>query len=215
MFILNSSILQNIEKRVTDLFQNDSSGHDHFHIQRVVQMSRHIALVENADVQRCELIAWLHEMDDYKMGLGEGNAEALLMELGMERNSAVEIANQCKEISFRGNQVADKTSGVEVSIVQDADRLDAIGAIGIARTFAYGAKRGQALFDPELLPAKHYSFEAYKNAKTTTVNHFYEKLLLLKDRMNTREGKRIATERHDYMLEFLDKFHKEWKAVDI
>lgn len=208
-------ILEEVKQKVIERFSTDTSGHDHFHIQRVVNLSKHIAKIEGADVWSCEMIAWLHEMDDYKLSEGDGNCEQLLRELEFPEELILRFTESCDEISFKGNRVNSTPKSLETKVVQDADRLDAIGAIGVARTFAYGGKKGQSIYHPNILPKTHESFEEYKNAETTTINHFYEKLLLLKDLMNTTEGKRIAEKRHAYLKEYLDRFLSEWNSVDI
>jgi len=208
-------LLKVVRTSVCKQFETDTSGHDHFHIQRVVKLAIHIGKKENADILDCQLIAWLHEMDDYKLTSGDGNCEKLLRKLGVEESYITYLTNACSQISFKGNAVNTKPQLLESMVVQDADRLDAIGAIGIARTFAYGGKKGQSIYHPNIPVQEHHSFEEYKNAKTTTVNHFYEKLLLLKDLMNTSEGKRIAQRRHTFLKNYLDQFLKEWDSVDI
>ena len=211
----NTDLLERVKQIVVSKFSNDTSGHDHFHIQRVVNLSKHIAEKENADVWTCEMIAWLHELDDYKLSDGEGNCEKLLQDLGLAEDHILQLAAACEEISFKGNRVNSTPKTLETKVVQDADRLDAIGAIGVARTFAYGGKKGQSIYDPDIKPIEHHSFEDYKSTKTTTINHFHEKLLLLKDLMNTDEGKRIAEERHAFLKNYLDRFLSEWNSVDI
>ncbi len=208
-------LLEAVRISVCKQFETDASGHDHFHIQRVVKLAKHIGQKEDANMLDCQLIAWLHEMDDYKLTTGDGNCERLLRKLGVEESYITYLIDACSQISFKGNAVNTKASFLEAMVVQDADRLDAIGAIGIARTFAYGGKKGQAIYHPDIPVQEYHSFEAYKNAKTTTVNHFYEKLLLLKDLMNTKEGKRIAEHRHSFLKNYLYQFLKEWDSVDI
>ena len=208
-------ILKEVKQKVIERFSSDTSGHDHFHIERVVDLSKHIAKIEGADIWSCEMIAWLHEMDDYKLSDGDGNCEKLLRELELPEDLVLRFTVSCDEISFKGNGVNSIPRSLETKVVQDADRLDAIGAIGVARTFAYGGKKGQSIYHPDILPKTHTSFEEYKSAETTTVNHFYEKLLLLKGLMNTNEGKRIAEKRHDFMQAYLDRFLSEWNSVDI
>ncbi|NND77097.1 MAG: HD domain-containing protein [Flavobacteriales bacterium] len=209
------TLIEKVRAHVIAKFENESSGHDHFHIQRVVNLSKHIAEKEGADVWSCLMIAWLHELDDYKLTDGDGNCVKLLTELGMEEDETLRFAAACHQISFKGNNVNTIPKTLEAKVVQDADRLDAIGAIGVARTFAYGGKKGQSIYHPDIKPKEHHTFEEYKKGKTTTVNHFYEKLLLLKDLMNTEEGKRIAEERHAFLQTYLDKFLREWNSVDI
>lgn len=204
-----------IRDRVHRQFSGEGTGHGWYHIERVTRTSLDIAREEGADLNITALGAWLHDVADWKfhngdLGAGPRIAREWMIEAGCPEGMHDVVCEIVSRVSFKGAGVQDEMPMLEGRCVQDADRLDAIGAIGIARTFAYGGHKGQPLFDPELLPEQHMSFEAYKDGKTSTVNHFYEKLLLLKDRMHTDAGRRLAQERHDFMLHFLDQFYTEW-----
>jgi len=163
------------------------------------------------------MAALLHDMEDWKLNSGTQRSFSVrewLITEGMEKEQAERILTVIREVSFKGSDVATPCSSLESMIVQDADRLDAIGAIGVARAFAYGGKKGQPLHVPGAKPVRHASFEEYRNHNGSTVQHFYEKLLLLKDRINTQEGKRMAANRHNFMLDFLDHFFSEWDLDD-
>jgi uncharacterized protein len=203
-----------IAKSVKELCQHDSSGHDWWHIHRVVNLAKRIGKEENVDLLLVETAALLHDLDDWKLSsnnheslpvarkLLEGNGATLVF---IEK--ALKIIN---EVSFKGAGVETKPTSKEAMVVQDADRIDAIGAIGIARTFAYGGFKNQPLHDPNLKPNLHKDFEEYKKTRTSTINHFYEKLLLLKDRLNTETAKQLAMKRHQFMEQFLEQFYSEW-----
>ncbi|MEM9052670.1 MAG: HD domain-containing protein [Bacteroidota bacterium] len=208
-------MVQEISDLVHKQFEGEGTGHDWYHINRVRKVALHLAKLEGADSEVVELAALLHDIADHKFhghDLTAGPARA--REIILEKSGSTELADRVSQIisetSFKGAGVETPVSSIESAVVQDADRLDAIGAIGIARTFAYGGSIGQPIYDPELVPEAHDSFEAYAKTRTSTINHFYEKLLLLKDRMNTDSGKRMAEERHKVMKEFLDQFQKEW-----
>ena len=210
-------IIQKTADHVRGLLSGDSSGHDWFHIERVRTTALNIARAEGANQFIVELAALLHDVADWKFADGDHTAspraarrwlETLELDPGVIEHVEEIVAN----LSFKGAGVATPMRTLEGQIVQDADRLDALGAIGIARTFAYGGHKGQAMHDPAIPPQMHASFEAYKNNVGTTINHFYEKLLLLKDRMNTNAGKRLAVERHIYMERFLEQFLAEWQG---
>lgn len=196
---------------------NDSTGHDWWHTERVYKVAKHIAREEKADIFIVEIAALLHDIADWKFH--EGNLEAgpeaagsFLLKEGLDPGRTGKITNIIRGISFKGNNVENNELDLEGKVVQDADRIDAIGAIGIARAFAYGGYKGNQIYIPDLNPAIHNTFEEYKNSNTTTINHFYEKLLLLKDLMNTRTAKRIAEERHSFMQTYLEKFYSEWNV---
>lgn len=195
-------------------FSGEASGHDWHHIRRVWQTARAICEIEKADSFVVQLAALLHDLDDWKFNdSGDETplrARAWLDSCSVDPVTAQAVCRIIQRVSYKGAGVEDTMDSLEGFIVQDADRLDAIGAIGIARAFAYGGYRNRPLYDPDLPPRIHASFEEYKNSKSATINHFYEKLLLLKDRMNTQTAKRIAEERHNVMLNFLDQFMQEW-----
>jgi uncharacterized protein len=202
---------------VRDHLAGDSSGHDWWHIDRVRKTALAVAGEEGADLFVVELAALLHDVDDWKFAGGDHSAGPKAARTWMETHQVDThvIDHICRiiaELSFKGAGVATPMSSLEGQCVQDADRLDALGAIGIARTFAYGGHKGQAMHDPQRPPMTHDSFEAYKSNVGTTINHFYEKLLLLADRMNTSAAKKLAAGRHAYMEQFLAEFLAEWDA---
>ena len=204
---------------VKKTLEGDSSGHDWWHVYRVWKMAKHIASQENgADPFVVELGALLHDIGDYKLHNGDYNlgprvAREWLESLRVKEQVIAEVCDIIQHISFKGAKVRETMSSLEGKIVQDADRLDALGAIGIARTFAYGGSKHREIYNPNKRPTLHTSFEAYKTDDGHTINHFYEKLLLLKDRMNTRTGRKMATSRHKYMEQFLARFYKEWEGI--
>ena len=159
-----------------------------------------------------EMAALLHDLDDWKLNDGNDGSKAKtwLKKMNVPDAELLQITEIIEQVSFKGARVDNTASTLEAQIVQDADRLDAIGAIGIARTFAYGGNKGRLLYDPDIKPTMHSSFEAYKKTTAPTINHFYEKLLLLKDRLNTSTAKKIAIKRHHFMEHFLEQFFYEW-----
>ena len=210
------TLLTQTEIFVKSVLKGDSSGHDWWHIHRVRTMSLMIANCEKADLFLVELAALLHDIDDWKLA-GENTEEqktkTWLRKCGVEDQFIERISMIIEGVSFKGAGVNTSTNDLECKVLQDADRLDAIGAIGIARTFAYGGSRGRGIYDPEIKPEFHTDFQNYKKSNAPTINHFYEKLLLLKDLMQTITGKRIAEQRHDFMLRFLNQFFSEWNGV--
>lgn len=193
------------------------AGHDWFHIQRVYNNALNLLKTEQANEQVVVLGALLHDIADSKFHNGD---ETIGPKKAMEFMSSININDEVKEhvvkiienISFKGGNFNRTFQSKELEIVQDADRLDAIGAIGIARTFNYGGYKNNGLYDPEIQPKLKMTKEEYKNHKGTTINHFYEKLLLLKDLMNTETGKKLAESRHQYMEGFLEQFYNEWEG---
>lgn len=198
-------------------FKDEPSGHDWWHIYRVWKTSLKIAEKEQANRFVIELAALLHDIADWKFHEGDekaGGKEArkILKRFNIDEALVDHVVEIVDSVSYKGAGVETKMRTIEGQIVQDADRLDAIGAIGIARTFAYGGSKNRCMYNPEVSPELHENFDAYKASKSHTINHFHEKLLLLKDRMNTITGKRMAEERHCYMETFLAQFHKEWNV---
>ncbi len=181
-------------------------------------MATHLAEQEGADRFVVELAALLHDVADWKFSgdamAGAREARAWLESLGVERAAIDHVCDIITNLSFKGAGVPDRMPTKEGMVVQDADRLDALGAIGIARAFAYGGHAHREVYNPSVPPAHHQSFEDYRNNRGTTINHFYEKLLLLKDRMNTPTARTIAEERHAFMEEFLQRFFREWDGND-
>lgn len=208
------TILQATAAHVRKAMEQDSSGHDWWHIHRVWHNAIHLCEPEGADRFVVELAALLHDLDDWKLGpSGDGTPVRALVwmeEQGIAPGIREHVREIITQLSFKGAGVANTIRTLEGRIVQDADRLDAIGAVGIARAFAYGGHKGRLMYDPDEAPQLHVTFEQYKNNRGTTINHFHEKLLLLKDRMNTAEGRRLAEERHAFMEAFLAQFHQEW-----
>ena len=205
------------EKRfIKDIFSGDSSGHDYYHTIRVYKLATKIAKQENADVKTVQLAALLHDVDDIKLFPDnyaiKKNAVDFMTINKIDGKRIETVCQIIDEVSFAGtDSVVPDT--IEGKCVQDADRLDAIGAIGIARTFAYGGSRGRKIYDPEIKSKMGMNKEEYRNNQdSTSINHFYEKLLLLKDMMNTTEGKKLAEHRQVVMQEFLNEFMLEWEG---
>ena len=202
---------------VRSLLVGEGSGHDWWHIYRVWKMSVRIAKEENANLLVVELGALLHDIADWKFNdgdeeVGPAKARAWLQNLMVDEEVIAQVCQIVRDISYKGAGVATPMPTIEGQVVQDADRLDAIGAIGIARTFAYGGSKAREMYNPDQSPVLHQSFEQYKMGNGSTINHFYEKLLLLKERMNTATAKRLAQHRHKVMEEFLDEFYLEWEG---
>jgi uncharacterized protein len=196
-------------------FEGEGSGHDWWHIYRVWQNAKSIAEYEKCDKEIVELAALLHDIADWKFNDGDEKAGSRaarqwLKEQDAEEEVIVRVCEIIDNVTFKGAKVTNNMQSIEGMIVQDADRLDAIGAVGIGRAFAYGGFKGREMYNPKVKHQLHDSFEAYKNSESNEINHFYEKLLLLKDMMNTTKGKELAEERHKFMEEFLDRFYKEW-----
>jgi uncharacterized protein len=195
--------------------QNAEGGHDWFHIERVYKNAILIADGEVCDDTVLKLGALLHDIADSKFHNGDETigpkmAREFLASNDVDETTIQHVINIIENISFKGGNTEKLFSSIELDIVQDADRLDAIGAIGIARTFNYGGFKNRPLYNPNIAPNLHMSKEEYKNSEAPTLNHFYEKLLLLKEKMNTETGKKIAQERHRYMEGFLSQFYAEW-----
>ena len=214
-----NDILQKTAAYVKAEFSSDSSGHDWWHIYRVWKNAVTICEHEGADAFIVQLAALLHDLDDWKFNeAGDETplrAKAWLDSLAIDPSITDAVCRIIMHISYKGAGVENKMDSLEGCIVQDADRLDAIGAIGIARAFAYGGWKNRPLYDPDSPPQMHQTFEQYKNSKSATINHFYEKLLLLKDMMNTATAKRIAEQRHEIMVQYLDQFMHEWEGRDV
>ncbi len=190
-------------------------GHDWWHVKRVWQLSKQFASDENANMLIVELGALLHDIADPKFNegnelIGPDRARIFLQKLNVNNDITDHVVNIIANISFKGGNEIQHFKSIELDIVQDADRLDAMGAIGIARTFNYGGFKNREMYNPDIQPDYKMNKEAYRQSTAPTINHFYEKLLLLKDRMNTATGKMMAKHRHDFMLQFLDEFYSEW-----
>ena len=199
---------------VKDKLEYEGSGHDWFHIERVYKLAKYIAQKENADSFIVEMTALLHDIDDWKFSITNETkttvTENFLQSINIDDDSFKKIIKIIQTMSFKGGVVDSTQHTIEGKVVQDADRLDAIGAIGIARTFAYGGNKNRIMYDPAIDPIDFNSLNQVKNAKSHTINHFYEKLLKLKDLMNTNTAKEIAQKRHKFMEDFLNVFYSEW-----
>ena len=200
---------------VKEQLKNTEGGHDWFHIERVYKNALLIAENEECNLEIVKLGALLHDIADSKFHNGDETIGPKVARTFLEKEKAdeetiIHVLNIIENISFKGGNLDKKFSSKELNIVQDADRLDAIGAIGIARTFNYGGFKNRPLYNPNIQPNLNMSKEEYKNSESPTLNHFYEKLLLLKDKMNTETGEKIAQKRHDFMVTFLSQFYAEW-----
>ncbi len=210
-----NKIVSETQKFVKQTLQDAEGGHDWFHIERVFKNAKKIAASEEVDEFIVALGALLHDIADSKFHDGDETVGPKMARKFLEEQQVPEavifhVENIIKWISFKGGNEEQQFRSPELDVVQDADRLDALGAIGIARTFNYGGFKGRAIFDPDVKPNLNMTKEEYKASTAPTVNHFYEKLFLLKDRMNTTTGKKLAEERHEFMEDFLQEFYKEW-----
>ncbi len=208
-------VVKKVRKHIKQLMSGEGSGHDWLHIERVVKNAKLIAKSEGGDSFIIELAALLHDIADWKFhdgNLEEGprRTKELLSSLHVDQKDIDRIVEIVSHISYRGGTNTYVMKTVEGKIVQDADRLDAIGALGIARVFTYGGSMGRDMHNPAIKSKLLKSFAAYRKRKQTSINHFYEKLLLLKDKMNTTTGKKLALNRHRFMQMYLEQFFKEW-----
>jgi len=213
----NKNLIERTIGFVKKELEHAEGGHDWFHIERVYRNALLIAKTEEVDTTIVSLGALLHDIADSKFHNGDESIGPKIAREWLEnQNTGEEVIQHVIQIidniSFKGGNLEQKFRSPELDVVQDADRLDAIGAIGIARTFNYGGFKDMKIYDPSIPPKMGMTKEEYKKSKAPTINHFYEKLLLLKDRMNTQTGRRLAEKRHVYMEEFLDQFYKEWKG---
>ena len=213
----NPALIHKTINFVKEQLENAEGGHDWFHIQRVYNNALKIAETEDCDLLVVQLGALLHDISDSKFHNGDETvgpkvARTFLEQENVEEATILHVVNIIENISFKGGNFEQKFNSLELEIVQDADRLDAIGAIGIARTFNYGGFKNRALYNPDIEPNMNMTKEEYKKSDSPTINHFYEKLLLLKDRMNTKTGKALAQGRHEYMVNFLAQFYAEWEG---
>jgi uncharacterized protein len=217
MNVNQKNIIQETTDFVKKILSDAEGGHDWWHIYRVWKLSKHISQTEEVDMFIVELGALLHDIADSKFyngdeEIGPRKAREFLSSLSVQEDVIIHVENIISNISFKGEKHIQKFKSPELDVVQDADRLDAMGAVGIARTFNYGGHKGRGIYNPEIKPNLNMTKEEYKNSNTPTINHFYEKLLLLKDRMNTSTGKSMAEHRHIFMEQFLDEFYKEWDS---
>ncbi|WP_288445643.1 HD domain-containing protein [uncultured Chryseobacterium sp.] len=211
------STIDNTVAFVKEKLEGAEAGHDWFHIERVWKLAAQIAETEDCDIEVVELSALLHDIADPKFHDGDETiapkiARAFLEKQNVSEETIQKVLFVIENISFKNRDQAPVNPPIELQVVQDADRIDAIGAIGIARTFNFGGFKNNLMYHPDIKPQLGMSREEYKKSNGTTINHFYEKLLLLKDMMNTEKGKKMAEERHNYMLNFLDQFYKEWNV---
>ena len=214
------NVINSIKTHVQSKFEIEATGHDWYHIERVYNTSCFLQSKEGGNRSVIELAALLHDISDHKFNGGKLNeggniAFQLLIENGCDESTAAHVRQIVDSVSFKGANVKDEINSLEAKIVQDADRLDAIGAIGIARAFAFGGNRNRPIYEPSSAPTLHATFEEYSVAKSHTINHFYEKLLLLKDRLHTQTAIEIGKERHLFMEDFLKQFYKEWNINTI
>lgn len=210
------NVIKNAVDYVKRVFENDFSGHDYFHTLRVYKTATRLAESEGANVHVVQLGALLHDVDDVKLSpqtcSNKDNARAFLVQNGVSSEDIERIVSIIDQVSFKGTDSVKPTS-LEGECVQDADRLDAIGAIGIARAFAYGGNHNRVMYDPDEKPKLNLSGEEYRTHVSTTINHFYEKLFTLKGLLNTSSAKEIADHRENYMRAFIDEFMDEWEGI--
>lgn len=213
----NRHLISKVEQFVKETLKEDVTGHDYYHAFRVRDVAMTIAKTEPGELRVIELAALLHDISDFKFNGGDDTkggriAEKFLNGIGEQESVISQVVDVINSVSFKGANVEIKHLTNEAKIVQDADRLDALGAIGIGRCFSYGGYKGHPMHDPEVPVVMHTSFEQYKNHKGTSLNHFYEKLFLLKDRMNTKTGGALAEHRHAFMEQFVNTFLLEWNG---
>ena len=213
----NEKLIENTIAFVKLQLKDAEGGHDLFHIERVYKNTLALAKEEQCDILICQLGALLHDIADSKFHNGDEKIGPKTARYFLENENVSEeiiehVIQIIENISFKGGNFEKKFNSIELQIVQDADRLDAIGAIGIARCFNYGGFKDRTIYNPEIKPNLNMSKEEYKNADAPTINHFYEKLLLLKDKMNTEIGKKMALKRHEFMELFLEQFYAEWQG---
>ena len=202
---------------VKEVLADSEGGHDWWHVYRVWKLSKQIAKTEDVDLYIVELGALLHDIADSKFHdgdeeIGPRKARKHLSSLDVKEETIAHVENIISNISFKGGKHSQKFKSPELDVIQDADRLDAMGAIGIARTFNYGGYKNREIYNPVIEPNMNMTKEDYKNSTAPSLNHFHEKLLLLKNRMNSKTGKDMARHRHKFMEEYLDEFYKEWSG---
>jgi uncharacterized protein len=219
--MMNLDIINNTIVFVKEKLENAEGGHDWFHIERVYKNVLLIAQEEDCNLNIVKLGALLHDIADSKFypdssggdeNIGPKTARLFLEFQNVDEETIHHVVSIIENISFKGGNFEKSFNSKELDVVQDADRLDAIGAIGIARAFNYGGFKNRAMYDPKIAPKMNMTKEEYKRSTAPTINHFYEKLLLLKDTMNTESGKKIAAQRHQYMQGFLSQFYSEWEG---
>ena len=214
----NTQIIEETIAFVKETLKGAEGGHDWFHIQRVFKNTLLIAKDEKVDVLVVSLGALLHDIADAKFNGGDETvgprmAKDFLISLGVDKKAIEHVVKIIENISFKSSLDSKKSfESKELQVVQDADRLDAIGAIGIARAFNYGGYKNREIYNPEIAPNLQMTKEEYKKSQAPSINHFYEKLLLLKDKMNTESGNKLAEKRHQFMMDYLEQFYKEWNG---
>lgn len=211
-------IIESTIEFVKETLKGAEGGHDYFHVERVYKNALLIAKTEKVDEFIVALGALLHDIADSKFyngdeTVGPKKARTFLESQNVNKEVIIHVEKIIQNISFKGGNFEQKFRSLELDVIQDADRLDAIGAIGIARCFNYGGYKNRELYNPSILPKLNMTKEEYKKSTAPTINHFYEKLLLLKDKMNTTTGKNIARKRHEYMEQFLQQFSDEWNGT--
>jgi len=211
------TIIEKVAKEVKRKFEGEGSGHDWWHMVRVWNMAKHLGTKEGGDRFVIELAALLHDIADQKFHNGDDTvgpqtARRILEEHAVYPETVDHVCNIIANVSFKGSGVRTEMTTLEGRVVQDSDRLDALGATGVARAFTYGGHMDRLMYDPNEKPSSQQSKEEYYNNKSSTINHFYEKLLLLKDRMNTETAKKLAQDRHQFMEEYLNRFFREWNG---
>lgn len=215
------AIIDKIVVFLKESFQSEPTGHDWYHFERVWKMAKFLQSKERGNLFLIELAALLHDLDDWKLGddqneKDKSRTKKLLDELSVDKSTQEKVIQIIKQVSFKGEGENDQVDSIEAAIVQDADRLDAIGAIGIGRVFAVGAGiRNRPIHDPEIKPEKNKNLKEFKKVKETSISHFHEKILLLKNRVNTKTAKKVAESRHGFVEEFLKQFLKEWDLKDL
>lgn len=210
------SIISKTVDYVKESLKNAEGGHDWWHIYRVWKTAKNIAQTEKVDMLIVELWALLHDIADSKFHnwddtIGPKKAKEFLQSINLDQKIIEHVEKIVKNISFKWGNTQQEFKSLELDVVQDADRLDALWAIWIARTFNYGGHKNREIYNPDIKPNLNMTKEEYINSEAPSLNHFYEKLLLLKDRMNTQTGKKLAQHRHEYMEKYLEEFYKEWE----
>ncbi|MFQ7312560.1 MAG: HD domain-containing protein [Sellimonas sp.] len=211
---MEEAVIQKAIQYIKEYFADDYSGHDYWHSFRVYKLAEEIAKKEQANLFVVRLAALLHDVDDRKISPDtyeeKGNAVSFMKQCGIDDRIISDVCTIIEEVSFEGNPVTPQS--LEGKCVQDADRLDAIGAIGIARAFSYGGNHNRVIYDPDSKPSLNMTGDEYRNHISTTINHFYEKLFLLKELLNTSTAKEIAEHRDRFMHEYVDEFLLEWEG---
>jgi uncharacterized protein len=217
--VTQTELIEKTKNYVRDALLSENNAHDWWHVYRVWNLAKRIGIEEHANMPVVELAALLHDIADWKLHngdieIGPKTAQKWLNSQGADKAMTDHVCRIIRDIPFKGGNVPEEKLSLEGYIVRDADRLDALGAIGIARVFTYGGKKGRGIYDPERTPIQHDTQESYINTESPSMNHFYEKLFLLKDRMYTRMGKAIAEKRHRFMENYVQAFMNEWEGKD-